>query len=196
NETKTLPLAPRTKVYFESYYQQVPSRPGPAATPNPAASASKVFADDAKKYNLEFVKTPEEADVVLLWITPGSKSLFASDGSPIYLSLSKNQVDVSYINALTAKKPTILAINYTNPWVIDEVYNATTQGRIKGIIATFGTTTDALLDIVTGKFKPTGKMPFTTPVSEAAVQAQKTDVPGYLEGPGYALLKYAEGLHY
>ncbi|GAB2606212.1 glycoside hydrolase family 3 protein [Spirosoma areae] len=196
NETKTLPLKPKTKVYFESYYQQSPSRPGAVATPNPAASASKVYADEAKKHNLEFVKTPEEADVVLLWITPGSKPLFASDGSPIYLSLSKNQVDVAYINALTAKKPTILAINYTNPWVIDEVYNATTQGRIKGVIATFGTTTDALLDIVTGTFKPTGKMPFTTPVSEAVVQTQKTDVPGNLEGPGYALFKYAEGLHY
>ena len=196
NETKTLPLTPKTKVYFESYYKQTPAGPRTAATQNPAASASRVYADEAKKHNLEFVKTPEEADVVLLWMTPGGKSLFASDGSPIYLSLSKNQVDVDYINALTAKKPTILAINYTNPWVIDEVYNATTKGRIKSIIATFGTTTDALLDIVTGKFKPTGKMPFTTPISETAVQTQKTDVPGYLEGPGYALFKDNEGLTY
>ena len=195
NETKTLPLAPKTKVYFESYYKQVPTGPGPGNA-NSAVSPSNVYADEAKKHNLEFVKTPEEADVVLLWITPGSKSLFASDGSPIYLSLSKNQVDVDYINALTAKKPTILAINYTNPWVIDEVYNASTKGRIKGVMATFGTTTDALLDIVTGTVKPTGKMPFTTPVSEAAVQTQKTDVPGYLEGPGYALFNYNEGLHY
>lgn len=185
NETKALPVKPQTKVYFESYYKQ-----------NATANASKVYADDTKKHNLEFVKTPEEADVVLLWITPGSKSLFASDGSPIYLSLSKNQVDVDYINMLTAKKPTILAINYTNPWVIDEVYNATTQTRFTGVIATFGTTTDALLDIVTGKVSPTGKMPFTTPVSETVVQTQKTDVPGYLEGPGYALFKYAEGLQY
>lgn len=198
NETKTLPLAPGTKVYVESYYKQGPSRPGPSrpGPASPAINPSRVYADEAKKHNLEFVKTPEEADVVLLWITPGTKSLFASDGSPIYLSLSANQVDVAYINALTAKKPTILAINYTNPWVIDEVYNPTTQSRFAGVIATFGTTTDALLDIVTGKFNPTGKMPFTTPVSEAVVQTQKTDVPGYLEGSGYALFKYAEGLHY
>lgn len=195
NETKTLPLAPKTKVYFESYYKQTPSGPGPAAA-NSTANPSKVYADGAQKHNLEFVRTPEEADVVLLWITPGGKSLFSSDGSPIALSLSKNQVDVAYINALTAKKPTILAINYTNPWVIDEVYNADTKTRFKGIIATFGTTTDALLDIVTGQFKPTGKMPFATPISETAVLNQKTDVPGYLEGPNYALFNYDEGLRY
>ena len=185
NETKTLPLAPKTKVYFESYYKQ-----------NATSDAGKVYADEFKKYNIAFVKTPEEADVVLLWITPGAKSLFTSDGSPISLSLSKNQVDVDYINALSAKKPTILAINYTNPWVIGEIYNKDTTPRIKGVLATFGTTTDALLDIVTGKFKPTGKMPFTTPISETAVQNQKEDVPGYQEGAAYALFKYNEGLSY
>ena len=67
---------------------------------------------------------------------------------------------------------------------------------IKGILATFGTTPDALLDIVTGKFSPTGKMPFTTPLSEAAAQQQKEDVPGYEEGAGYALFKNNEGLTY
>jgi beta-glucosidase len=45
-----------------------------------------------------------------------------------------------------------------------------------------------------GKFNPTGKMPFTTPVSEAVVEKQLSDVPGYLKGSGYALFKYNEGL--
>lgn len=61
---------------------------------------------------------------------------------------------------------------------------------------TFGTTTDALLDIVTGKFRPTGKLPFTTPISEAAAQQQKEDVSGYLEGSAYPLFKYNEGMNY
>jgi beta-glucosidase len=39
-------------------------------------------------------------------------------------------------------------------------------------------------------------MPFTTPISEEAAQNQKADVPGYLEGPGYALFKFDEGLRY
>jgi beta-glucosidase len=185
NETKALPLKPTTKIYFESYFQR-----------RGAASPSVVYQPKINNYNVEFVKTPEEADYVLLWLTPGSKSLFQSDGSPLYLSMSKNSVDVNYVNTLTAKKPTILVVNYTNPWVIDEIYNNQTMKNIKGVIATFGTTNEALLDIVLGKFNPTGKMPFTTPVSESAVGKQLSDVPGYLKGKEYALFKFDEGLSY
>jgi beta-glucosidase len=185
NETKALPLKPTTKIYFESYFQR-----------RGAASPSVVYQPKINNYNVEFVKTPEEADYVLLWLTPGSKSLFQSDGSPLYLSMSKNSVDVNYVNTLTAKKPTILVVNYTNPWVIDEIYNNQTMKNIKGVIATFGTTNEALLDVVLGKFNPTGKMPFTTPVSESAVGKQLSDVPGYLKGKEYALFKFDEGLSY
>ena len=185
NETQSLPLKPKTKIYFESYFQR-----------RGAASPSVVYQPKINNYNVEFVKTPEEADYVLLWLTPGSKSLFQSDGSPLYLSMSKNAVDVNYVNTLTAKKPTILVINYTNPWVIDEIYNSQTIKNIKGVIATFGTTNEALLDVVLGKFNPTGKMPFTTPISEAAVGKQLSDVPGYLKGKDYALFKFDEGISY
>lgn len=187
NEAKTLPLRAKTKVYFESYQKRSGA---------PASRPGGVYTKNEGKYPVEFVKTPDEADIILLWMAPGSKSLFASDGSPLELSLSKNAVDVAYVNGLTAKKPTILAINYTNPWVIDEVYSPTKTGNIKCVIATFGTTPDALLDIVTGQFKPGGKMPFTTPISEAAVRNQLEDVPGYNEGAAYALFKYGEGLSY
>jgi len=185
NQHKALPLKAKTKVYFESYFQS-----------KGTADPNKVFDTANHAYDLEFVKTPEEADVILLWITPGAKSLFDSDGSPLFLSLSKNAVDVNYINELAAKKPTILAVNYTNPWVIDEIYNKDTEKNFKGVFATFGTSTDALLDVVTGRFNPSGKMPFSTPVSEDKAQNQKSDVPGYLEGPGYSLFNYDEGLKY
>ena len=187
NDAKALPLKAKTKVYFESYQK---------ASNAPAAGAGEVYAAKGGSYPVEFVGTPEEADVVLLWLKPMSKSLFASDGGPLYLSLSKNAVEVAYIKTLMAKKPTILAVNYSNPWVIDEVYNASTKSRCQGVLATFGTTPEALLDVVTGKFNPTGKMPFTTPVSEEVVQKQQEDVPGYKEAPGYALFKYDEGLSY
>jgi beta-glucosidase len=185
NEQKSLPLKAKTKVYFESYFQKKDD-------PNP----SKVYTVQNTNYDIDFVNTPEEADIVLLWIAPGSQSLFDSDGSPLFLSLSKNAVDVDYVNKLTAKKPTILAINYTNPWVIDEIYNKDTQNNIKGVIATFGTSPEALLDIVTGKFNPQGKMPFSTPISEDAAQNQLSDVPGYMEGKNYPLFNNKEGLSY
>lgn len=185
NENRSLPLKAGTKVYFESYMQK---RGG--------ASPSTVYLPQQNNHNLVFVKTPEEADVIVLWLTPGSKSLFEADGSPIYLSLSKNGVDVNYVNTLSAKKPTVLVVNYTNPWVIDEVYHAGTRQRFAGVLATFGTSQDALIDILTGKFNPSGKMPFTTPVSEEQAQKQLSDVPGYLEGKEYGLFWYDEGLTY
>ena len=68
--------------------------------------------------------------------------------------------------------------------------------NIKGVIATFGTTADALIDVLTGKFNPTGKMPFTTPSSEQEVIDNKTDIPGIKEAKTYSLFKINEGISY
>ena len=152
-EKAALPLKPGTKVYFEKYMKSKDSDP------------AQVIIPQENKWNIEFVDSPEKADVVVLWIIPKSKSLFESDGSPLFLSLSKNNIDVEHVKKLTNQKPTVLAINYSNPWVIDEIYTDK-KTLTKAVLATFGTTNDALLDVVTGNFNPAGKMPFTTPVSE------------------------------
>lgn len=186
NQGSLLPLKAGTKVYFESYQKRSGVTQGPG----------EVIMGNASATGLTFVKTPDEADVILLWLKPTSKSLFASDGSPLSLQLSKNAVDVAYVKELMARKPTILAINYTNPWVIADVYDDADRGSVRGVLATFGTTPDALLDVVRGAFRPVGKMPFSTPISEAAVLRQQEDVPGYREGAGYALFNYDEGLSY
>jgi beta-glucosidase len=186
NENAALPLAPGTKVYFESL-----SRGGRGQV----SDEPNIYITNDNRYGVEFVKKPSEANVVVLWLQPTGNSLFGSTGAPISLSLSKCGVNIDYVNKLSSGKPVILVVNYTNPWVINEVYNDKTK-NVKGILATFGTTADALLDVLTGKFNPTGKMPFSTPVSDAAVENQKEDVPGYMEGEGYALFNYDEGLSY
>jgi len=53
-----------------------------------------------------------------------------------------------------------------------------------------------LLDVVSGTFNPTGKMPFTTPVSMKVVHENQSDVPGYLKPSGYGLFKFGDGLSY
>lgn len=185
NDRHLLPLKPKTKVYFESYFEK-----------RGATSPTNIYQPKINTSSLEFVSEPAAADVIVCWITPGSKSLFEADGSAIYLSLSKNGVNIDHINQLASGKPTILAINYTNPWVIDEIYNDSTKKNIPGVIATFGTTLDAVIDIISGKFNPSGKMPFSTPSSESAAQNQLPDVPGYKEKKGYALFNMNEGLKY
>ena len=187
NEGSILPLKPKTKIYFEAMQR---------GTRGTQATESFVCTDNDGKYEAIFVDSPAKADLAVLWITPTGNALFGSTGAPISLSLSQNNADVDYINRISAGKPVILVINYTNPWVIDEIYNDKTRKNIPCVLATFGTTQDALLDVLTGKFNPTGKMPFSTPVSDAAVESNKEDVPGYMEAEGYALFNCGEGFSY
>ncbi len=182
NQDEILPLKPKTKVFFESHYDN--GRPG--------AKTTNVIIPTENKWNLEFVKTREEADVVVLWLTPNMGSLFnTKEGEAIELQLSKNKINVAKVNETSYHKPTIILINFTSPWVIDEIDNP----NVKSLLATFGTSTEAVLDVISGKFNPTGKMPFSTPKSRNAVLQNQSDVPGFLK-PEYALFKFGDGLSY
>jgi beta-glucosidase len=181
NNAKLLPLAKKTKVYVESYYDS-----GRGAAP------VNVILPKTNNWDLEFVSTREAADVVVLWLTPSMGGLFSAKNEPIELQLSKNKIDIARVNETTYHKPTVLVINYSSPWVIDEIDNP----NVKTVLATFGTSTDALLDVLSGKFNPSGKMPFSTPVSRKAVLDNQSDVPGYLKSKGYALFKFGDGLSY
>lgn len=183
NKENILPLKSKTKVYFETYLKQGQGSP------------TTIFNTDNNLWDIEFVNNPDQADVTILWLIPKGKSLFQSDGSPLHIDLSRNGIDVDHVNKLIANKRTILVVNYTNPWAIDEVYTDNTN-KDMSILATFGTTPEAILDVVTGRFDPTGKMPFTTPISDEMAQKQKSDVPGYMEGSSYYLFQFNEGLTY
>lgn len=180
NEAGALPIKAKTKVYFETYMQ------------NRDGSPSNVYQSETNDWNVEFVDSPDEADLVLLWLIPKAPSLFQSQGAPIHVNLSNNGVDIDYVKSLT-QKPTVLVINYTNPWAVDELYTGREE-NIPAVLATFGNTPEAVLDVVTGKFTPDGKMPFSTPANDEAAQNQKSDVPGYLEGAGYEFFKFNEGM--
>ncbi|SFH16757.1 glycoside hydrolase family 3 protein [Pontibacter chinhatensis] len=73
--------------------------------------------------------------------------------------------------------------------MVDEVYNNQTNSRFLGVLATFGVEPEALLDVVTGKYNPNGKMPLSTPVSQQAVERNREGLPGYIEGEGVCLVQ-------
>jgi beta-glucosidase len=181
NEAQLLPLKPKTKVFFERHYD---NRRG-------AAPYAAILPEN-NTWGLEFVKTPEEADVILLWLIPNNGGLFGSTGQPIDIRLSNNKIDVQRVNALRALKPTVIAVNFSNPWVVEEV----DAPRAPSFLATFGTTADALLDVVSGRFNPSGRMPISIPASKAAVDQNLSDVPGYLKAGNYALFKFGDGMGY
>lgn len=181
NDADLLPVKPTTKVYFEKY---VVSR----GSDDPHV----VILPEENNWEVEFVDAPEKADLVVLWLIPGSGGLFGSGGAEIHNELSKNNIDVDYVNHIKEQKPTVVAINFSNPWVISEIDN----GNLNTVLATFGTTTDAVIDVISGKFNPSGKMPFSIPVSTEAIINNLPDVPGTQESAGYAVFNFNDGISY
>lgn len=182
NNKSLLPLKPKTKVYFEKYMVSRGDSDNPQTVTVP----------EINNWDVEFVNTPADADVAILWLIPKTGGLFGSSGAEIKLELSENNIDVEHVNKIKSMTPVIIAINFSNPWVISEI----DDNNLNTVIATFGTTTDALLDVISGKFNPTGKMPFSIPASREAVLNNKADVPGYLEPEGYAVFKFDDGIGY
>lgn len=183
NEGSVLPLKKGMKIYVERV---------------DAGGAHTAVTVPDNKWDVEFVDKPAKADAVVFWVFPGMAGRGggflggASGNAPISNLLSANNIDVKYMNTIAINKPTVVAVNCSRPWVLSELKG----GAAKAWIATFGTTLPALLDVVTGKFNPVGKMPFGLPSSQQAVENNKEDVPSFQEAEGYALIPCGAGLSY
>ena len=86
---------------------------------------------------------------------------------------------------------TVLAIYFRQPYVLDEASGLKGAGAILG---TFGVSDAALLDVVSGRFKPVGRLPFALANKLKAVLENDPDLPGY--APGDTLYPYGFGLGY
>ncbi len=65
------------------------------------------------------------------------------------------------------------------------------------ITANYGTSDEAYLDVITGKYKPEGKLPFGLPVStELVATLGKEDLPSFQEAPEITLFPFGHGLSY
>ncbi|WP_298039876.1 glycoside hydrolase family 3 N-terminal domain-containing protein [uncultured Microbacterium sp.] len=88
---------------------------------------------------------------------------------------------------------TILDIYFRQPFVLDEASGLRDAGAV---MANFGNSTTALMDIVSGDFAPQGRLPFALAGTAAAVIEQNPDTPGYDETADGALFPYGFGLTY
>lgn len=88
---------------------------------------------------------------------------------------------------------TVLDIYFRQPFVLDEESGLRDAGAI---MANFGNTTTALMDVVSGDFNPQGKLPFALAGTPEAIREQNSDTPGYDETADGALFPYGFGLSY
>ena len=137
------------------------------------------------------VKSPKEADIAIVRVlTPWIP--FKTD-IPMGAGFHHGDLDfkgkeLSDILDICKAVPTVVDIYLDRPAVIPEISKAA-----KALVANYGASDAAALDVIFGKAKPEGKLPFELPSSMEAVRNQKADVPYDSKDPLY---KFGFGLSY
>ncbi len=144
----------------------------------------------AAKYGT-VVNKPADADIAIIrlstpWYPVQSDIPMAKGfhhGDLDFKGLKKDSI----LNLLKSV-PTIVDIYLDRPAVIPDI-----SANAKGLLADFGASDAAVLDVVFGKYKPGGHLPIELPSSMEAVRNQKEDVPYDSKDPLY---KFGFGLSY
>ncbi|WP_405009934.1 glycoside hydrolase family 3 protein [Kitasatospora sp. NBC_01539] len=89
---------------------------------------------------------------------------------------------------LMAKVPTVVAVHLDRPAVIPEIAE-----RAHALLAVYGASDRAVLDVLFGRARPEGRLPFQLPRSMAEVEQGRPDVPQESTDPVYP---FGHGLTY
>jgi beta-glucosidase len=121
---------------------------------------------------IDLVDSVEEATHAYVYVKPTQSNW---DNNPrITVGSETGVADLDRIVEIQQTVPTITAVNFTNQWLINEL-----EPNAAALIGTFGTLQEAVFDVITGKFKPVGKLPFAIPASAEAVEKEVGDVPSF-----------------
>lgn len=88
------------------------------------------------------------------------------------LAFEDGNEDYQAIRQAAAVVPTIVTVYMDRPAVLTNI-----RDKAQGLIANFGISDQALLEVLTGKDAPLGRLPFQLPANMASVEAQFSDVP-------------------
>ncbi|KAL3431275.1 beta-glucosidase C [Aspergillus tetrazonus] len=139
--------------------------------------------------NYTVVNTTEEADFALLrYNAPYEPRNGTFEANFHAGSLAFNTSEKARQAKIYSSVPTIVDIIMDRPAVIPEVVE-----QAQAVLASYGSDSEAFLDIVFGVSKPEGKLPFDLPRSMDAVEAQAEDLPFDTENP---VFRYGHGLEY
>lgn len=160
----------------------------PVRSPRPRLYLEGVDPEVAGVYG-EVVADPASADIALVRMqTPyeprpgGFEAMFHAG------SLDIPADEVERLRALALTVPTVLDMHLDRPAILTGVVDA-----VAALVASFGGSDAAFLDVVFGRALPEGRLPFDLPRSMAAVEASRSDVPYDTEDP---LFRFGHGLTY
>lgn len=138
---------------------------------------SGVSVDAAKSAGFTVVDAPAEADVALVRASTPFETLhpwyfFGARQHEGRLDFRAGDKAFDMIAALPPKLPVVLAVDMDRPAILTAL-----QARSAAMLAIFGASDAALLDVVAGRAAPKGRLPFNLPRSMAAVEKQDPATP-------------------
>jgi beta-glucosidase len=161
---RTLPLSQGTKIYVEGFDPSIAAGYGTVVDRLGAADVA-----------LLRVQTPFETG-------PGFFGRIHQGNLAFWGEALQHLQDVM------RAKPTVIDVYLDRPAVIPELAQ-----EAAALLGSFGASDRALLDVLFGRFAPSGKLPFELPSSMEAVERQKEDVPYDSDDPLY---EFGFGLSY
>lgn len=140
-------------------------------------------------HGFQVVPSPDEADIALLRLSapyekrPGGFEAMFHAGSLEFADDEKRRQAAIYRTV-----PTVVDMYLDRPAVFPEVVD-----RAAAVLASYGSTDDAFVDVVVGKVAPEGKLPFDLPRSMEAVKQSREDTPFDTNEPAF---RFGYGLSY
>jgi len=154
----------------------------------PLAPETRVYTDGLAYDGA--VERPDDADVAIV----RRDAPFESRTNGLIESLFHagdldfKQPELDELLDLARRLPTVLVLHLERPAVIPELAHA-----CAAIVAVFGASDEAVLDVLFGRARPEGRLPFELPSSLEAVREQLPDVPADSRDPLFA---FGHGLDY
>jgi beta-glucosidase len=141
----------------------------------------------AARYGFTIATDPSQADIAIVrtvapFQTLHPQYMFGSMQHEGDLGFQSSDTTYAAIQRIIASVPTIVTVYLDRPAILGRL-----QDEAAALIGNFGVSDTALLDVITGKAKPEGHLPFELPSSMQAVEAQRSDVPHDTAHPLYPI---------
>lgn len=97
-------------------------------------------------------------------------------GKSVTASNTMDLITIQTTREVMGDKPVIVVVNVSRGMIFNEFEN-----KVDGILVRFSTGEQAVLDIISGKYEPSGLLPMQMPISMSTVEKQYEDVPFDME---------------